>query len=135
MELELEELEASVAEDDLAAEKAGEAQGTVPRHPRRRSGSRRALPAHLLRERTLVPGPGTCACCGSTRLSKLSEDVTERLEMVPRSWKVLQHVRENLTCRACEAISQAPAPFHVLPRGFAGPNLLTCLLFEKYGQH
>lgn len=135
MELELEELEASVAEDDLAAEKAAGAQGTAPRNPRRRSGPRRPLPEHLPRERILVPGPGTCTCCGSTRLAKLGEDVTETLEMVPRAWKVVQHVREKFTCRACEAISQAPAPFHVLPRGFAGPNLLACVLFEKYGQH
>ena len=38
-------------------------------------------------------------------------------------------------CRECERISQAPAPFHVLPRGFAGPSLLAMILFEKYGQH
>lgn len=135
MELELEELEANLAEDELAAETAAEAQGSAPRNPRRRSGSRRPLPEHLPRERILVPGPTACTCCGSTRLAKLGEDVTETLELVPRSWKVVQHVREKFTCRACEAISQAPAPFHVLPRGFAGPNLLACVLFEKYGQH
>ena len=47
----------------------------------------------------------------------------------------MQTVREKFTCRACETISQAPAPFHVLPRGFAGPSLLAMVLFEKYGQH
>ena len=135
MELELEELEASVAEDDLTAETAAEAQRNVPRHPRRRSGSRRPLPEHLPCERILVPSPGACTCCGSTRLAKLGEDVTETLEMVPRAWKVVQHVGEKFTCRACEAISQALAPFHILPRGFAGPNLLACMLFEKYGQY
>jgi transposase len=61
--------------------------------------------------------------------------VTETLEVVPRQWKVVQHVREKFTCRDCEKISQAPAPFHVLPRGFAGPSLLAMILFEKYGQH
>ena len=61
--------------------------------------------------------------------------MTETLEVVPRQWKVLQHVREKFTCRDCEKISQAPAPFHVLPRGFAGPSLLAMILFEKYGQH
>jgi transposase len=55
--------------------------------------------------------------------------------VVPRQWKVVQHVREKFTCRACEKISQAPAPFHTLPRGFAGPSLLAMILFEKYGQH
>lgn len=131
-ELELGELEASIAEDDLTAKMAAEAQGTAPR---RRSGSRRPLPEHLQRERILVPGPSACTCCGSTRLAKLDEDVTETLEMVPRSWKVVQHVREKFTCRDCEAISKAPAPFQVLPRGFAGPNLLASVLFEEYGQH
>ena len=135
MELELEDLEASVAEDDLAAEQAAERQGPATRTAHRRSGPRRPLPEHLPRERVLVPGPSACSCCGSTRLAKLGEDVTETLEMVPRSWKVVQHVREKFTCRACEAITQAPAPFHVLPRGFAGPNLLASVLFEKYGQH
>src|SRR5215211_373088 len=76
-----------------------------------------------------------CACCGSTRLAKLGEDVTETLETIPRQWKVVQYVREKFTCRECERISQAPAPFHVLPRGFAGPSLLAMILFEKYGQH
>ena len=83
----------------------------------------------------IVPGPTACACCGSSRLAKLGEDVTETLEVIPRQWKVVQHVREKFTCRDCEKISQAPAPFHVLPRGFAGPSLLAMILFEKYGQH
>ena len=55
--------------------------------------------------------------------------------MIPRQWKVIQHVREKFTCRDCEAISQAPAPFHVIPRGWAGPNLLAMVAFEKFGQH
>src|SRR5437867_13071424 len=45
------------------------------------------------------------------------------------------HVREKFTCRDCEKISQAPTPFHVLARGWAGPNLLAMILFEKFGQH
>jgi transposase len=48
---------------------------------------------------------------------------------------VIQTVRERFSCRACEAITQPPAPFHVTPRGFAGPNLLAMILFEKFGQH
>jgi transposase len=55
--------------------------------------------------------------------------------VVPRQWKVVQTVREKFTCRNCEKISQAPAPFAVLPRGLAGPSLLAMILFEKYGQH
>jgi transposase len=57
------------------------------------------------------------------------------LEVIPRSWKVIQTVREKFSCRRCETIAQPPAPFHVTPRGFAGPNLLAMILFEKFGQH
>jgi transposase len=48
---------------------------------------------------------------------------------------VIQTVREKFSCRECETITQPPAPFHVTPRGFAGPNLLAMILFEKFGQH
>ena len=65
----------------------------------------------------------------------MGEDVTETLEVIPRRWKVIQHVREKFSCRACERISQAPAPFHVIARGWAGPSLLARLVFEKFGQH
>src|SRR5260370_5754540 len=61
--------------------------------------------------------------------------MAETLEVIPRQWKVIQHVREKFTCRDCEKISQAPAPFHVIARGWAGPSLLAMILFEKYGQH
>jgi transposase len=44
-------------------------------------------------------------------------------------------VREKFSCRDCEKITQPPAPFHVTPRGFAGPNLLAMIMFEKFGQH
>ena len=55
--------------------------------------------------------------------------------VIPRQWKVVQTVRERFSCRDCEKIAQPPAPFHVTPRGFAGPNLLAMILFEKFGQH
>ena len=101
----------------------------------RRRTARKPFPAHLPRERVVVPAPTSCTCCGSDRLSKIGEDVTETLEAVPRQWKVIQTVREKFTCRRCEKISQPPAPFHATPRGWAGPNLLAMILFEKYGQH
>jgi transposase len=137
MELQLEELEASAAEDELAAEQAATAVGeTTPVHGfARNRPARKPFPAHLPRERVVLPGPDACACCGSRRLAKLGEDVTETLEVVPRQWKVVQYVREKFTCRDCEKITQVAAPFHVLPRGFAGPSLLAMILFEKYGQH
>jgi transposase len=133
LELQLEELEASATEDELAAERAA-AKTKVAAFTRQRP-ARKPFPEHLPRERVIVPGPAACPCCGGARLSKLGEDVTETLEIIPRQWKVIQHVREKFSCRDCESINQAPAPFHVVPRGWAGPGLLAMILFEKYGQH
>src|ERR1700748_2062622 len=96
--------------------------------------TRRPLPEHLPRERIVYPSPTACPCCGGA-LHKLGEDVTETLELVPRQWKVIQTVREKFSCRDCETITQPPAPFQVTPRGFAGPQLLAMILFEKFGQH
>ena len=136
MELQLEDLEASATEDELAAEKAAQAAATTNvKAFARKKPSRKPFPEHLPRERNVVPGPTSCACCGGIRLVKIGEDVTETLEVVPRTWKVVQTVRETFSCRDCETIDQAPAPFHATPRGFAGPSLLAMILFEKYGQH
>jgi transposase len=134
MELQLEELEAAATEDELAAEQAAARTQTVQSFQRKRP-SRKPFPAHLPRERVVIAAPDNCPCCGSTKLSKLGEDITETLEVIPRQWKVIQTVREKFSCRDCETITQPPAPFHVTPRGFAGPNLLAMILFEKFGQH
>jgi transposase len=134
MELQLEDLEAAATEDELAAENAASQTQTVKSFQRKRP-SRKPFPDHLPRERVVIAAPESCPCCGSDRLSKLGEDITETLEVIPRSWKVIQTVREKFSCRRCETIAQPPAPFHVTPRGFAGPNLLAMILFEKFGQH
>jgi transposase len=134
LELQLEELEATATEDELAAEQAAARTTTVAAFTRKKP-SRQPFPADLPRERLVEPAPTSCACCGGSRLAKLGEDVTETLEVIPRQWKVIQHVREKFTCRDCEKISQPPAPFHVIPRGWAGPSLLAMILFEKFGQH
>ncbi|WP_172332854.1 IS66 family transposase zinc-finger binding domain-containing protein, partial [Mangrovicoccus sp. HB161399] len=128
MELQLEELEASATEDAIAAGKAGKT-STVAAFERRRP-ARKPFPEHLPRERVVIEAPAACACCGSVRIAKLGEDITETLEVIPRQWKVIQTVREKFTCRDCEKISQAPAPFHATPRGWAGPNFLATILFE-----
>ena len=133
LELGYEELEASAGEDEaLGAEAAA---GTTVAAFTRARPSRKPLPAHLPRERVVIAAPVSCPCCGSDRLSKLGEDVTETLEVIPRRWKVVQTVRERFACRACEAVSQPPAPFHATPRGLFGPSLLAMILFEKFGTH
>src|ERR1700738_4014900 len=134
MELQLEDLEAAATEDELAAENAA-AQTQAVRSFQRKRPSRKPFPDHLPRERVVVAAPESCPCCGSSKLSKLGEDITETLEVIPRQWKVIQTVREKFSCRDCETITQPPAPFHVTPRGFAGPQLLAMILFDKFGQH
>jgi len=134
MALAFEELESSASEDEVAADQAVAKTTNVVAFTRKHP-ARQPFPEHLPRERVVEPGPTTCQCCGSPRLRKLGEDITETLETIPRQWKVIQHVREKFTCRDCERISQAPAPFHVLARGWAGPSLLAMILFEKFGQH
>jgi transposase len=142
LELQLDELVARRAEETTADEIAAAAaaaqvpDGTAAQPPKLRNvPARRPLPANLTRERVIVPAASTCPCCGGNKLRKLGEDVTETLERVPATWKVVQHVREKFSCRACEKIAQAPAPSHPIARGRAGPVLLAEVLFSKYGAH
>jgi len=131
LELELEELAAARAEDEAKAEPAViEVQGFI-----RRKATRRDFPPDLPRRRVVHPAPASCPCCGSSKLSKIGEDITETLDVVPRQWFVTEHVREKFSCRSCETISQPPAPFHVIARGFAGPSLLAMILVGKYANH
>jgi transposase len=133
-ELQLEEFEADGAEEAVATEVHDDQAGSVVRSFTRRKPVRGPLPGHLPRERVVIPSPAACPCCGGA-LSKLGETVTESLESIPRQWKVIQTVREKLVCRACEMITQPPAPFHPIARGRAGPNLLAMILDAKFGNH
>jgi transposase len=133
LELQLFELKEDKAEVE-AATQADEAPTQAVQAFTRRKPARRPLPGHLRRERVVYPMPTACPCCGGV-LHKLGEDVTETLELVPRQWKVIQHVREKHSCRSCEKITQPPAPSHPIARGRAGPGLLAHVLFAKYGLH
>ncbi len=134
LELELGELVAAAREDAARAEAAaGKDRSSTGATPRRQP-ARAPLPEHLPRERVVIPAPSACPCCGG-KLSKLGEDVTETLEVVPRQWRVIQTVRERFACRSCETITQPPAPFHPIARGRAGPQLLAMILEAKFGQH
>lgn len=137
LELSLADLEEDASQAEaaakLAAAAAAGAKITVQTFERKKP-ARRPLPEHLRRERVVYPSPSACPCCGGA-LHKLGEDVTETLELIPRQWKVIQHVREKFSCRSCEAITQPPAPFHPIARGRAGAGLLAHVLFAKYGLH
>src|SRR3954469_13251904 len=120
LELQLAELEETVAEEDAAAELAAPPARPDARPRPGRKPARRPLPEGLPRERIVYPAPCSCPECGGP-VRKLGEDVTETLECEPRRWKVVEHVREKVSCRACEAISQPPAPSHPIARGRARP--------------
>jgi transposase len=96
LELQLEELAAAAAENEAKAETARvQVQGFT-----RRQATRRNFPADLPRRRIVHPAPTSCPCCGGSKLSKIGEDITETLDVVPRQWFVTEHVREKFSCRS-----------------------------------
>jgi len=129
LELALEELEADAGAVPAAAK------GDADRNqPEKRKPVRRPLPDHLPREIVAHPVPDACPACGGS-LRPMGEDVTEVLDYVPGRFRVTRHVRPKCSCRACEAITQAPAPALPIRRGRAGPGLLAHVLVAKYADH
>jgi transposase len=131
LELRLDELEASQAEQAAsAAERIADPEALRSTKP-----ARRPLPTHLPREtRRIPPKEMACPDCGG-ELKHLGEDVSEMLEWVPASFKVLRQVREKLACGRCDKIVQAEAPSRPIARGMAGPGLLAHVLVSKYCHH
>ena len=135
LELAIEDLEASQAAAEAEADIGAPAAAAAARERRTSRSPRPILPENLPVERIVYPAPCACAKCGGERLRKLGETVSRTLECEPRRWKVIEHVREKMTCRDCEAVSETPAPSHPIPRGFAGPNLLAGVLVSKFMLH
>jgi transposase len=134
LELELEELETAKAarldELERKLEPVKAAAVAAVRKP-----VRRPLPNHLPREvETHRPASKDCPACGA-ELNKLGEDMSEVLEWVPASFKVIRHVRPKLCCSKCDVIVQAEAPSRPIARGMAGPGLLAHVLVSKYADH
>ena len=129
LELHLEELESAQAEMETAIENVSPATEVKPRSPRK------ALPEHLPREVvTHLPQGDCCSGCGGT-LRQFGEDVSEQLEYVPESFKVIRHVRPKFACSGCDRVVEAPAPSRPIERGLAGPGLLAHVLVSKFGDH
>src|SRR5487761_787472 len=127
LELKLEELETQQAERVTASPQTSAQPKAKP--------IRRPLPEHLPREvHTHLPAEDACPDCGG-ELRKLGEDISEILERVPATYKVIRHVRVKMACTQCDVIVQAPAPSRPIERGLAGPNLLAHVLVSKYAVH
>jgi len=130
LELQLEELETSRGEEEVSLPLPFHE--LVEREPRTSS---RSLPEHLPREiETHRPATSCCPGCGGT-LREFGEDVSEVLEYVPESFKVIRHVRPKFSCGRCETVVEAPAPSRPIPRSYAGPGLLAHVLVAKYCDH
>lgn len=128
LELKLEELEAHESEVIAARPQS------QPPSPKAKS-TRRPLPEKLPREvHTHLPSEEACPECGGA-LHKLGEDVSEILERVPATYKVIRHVRVKMACAKCDCIVQAPAPSRPIERGIAGPALLAHVLVAKFCDH
>lgn len=138
LELKLEELQSErtvtdgpEADDASQPEQAVSATATRPANQR----SLRRFPEHLEQETlTYVAIDPCCPQCGSS-MSKLGEDVAVMLEYVPASFRVVRHVRPKMSCNACDAIVQAPAPSRPIERSFAGPGLLAHVITSKFADH
>ena len=99
-----------------------------------RKPARRPLPEHLPREELRHSAPCTCPSCGGA-LRKIGDEVTETLDYVPGRFRVIQHIREKRSCRACDTVVAAPAPDHAIARGRAGAGLLAHIVVSKYDDH
>ncbi len=130
LELQLDELEED--ESHTAASSPAIVQELIKEQPEK--PYRKPLPDHLRREEEVHEPSCTCPNCGGA-LRKLGEDVTEILDYVPASFKVIRHVRPKLSCRQCETIVQSPMPSLPIERGRPGPGLLAHVLVAKYADH
>jgi len=131
LELAIEALEADQAER-LAASPIAAA--VIAAAAEAQKPARRPLPLHLPREEVWHHAPGACPACGGA-LRRIGEDVSETLDYVPGRFKVIRHIREKLSCRACDTVVAAPAPDHAIARGRAGAGLLAHVVVSKYDDH
>src|SRR6266851_4572247 len=132
LELAIEALEADQAERLAAASPVVAA--AIEAAVEAQKPARRPLPEHLPREEVKHRAPGACPSCGGA-LRRIGEDVTETLDYVPGRFKVIRHIREKLSCRACDTVVAAPAPDHAIARGRAGAGLLAHIAVSKYDDH
>ena len=129
LEQHLEEVEAARAELDAVLEEASPA-SVLSVKP-----GRMPLPEHLPREViTYEVNSDCCTGCGG-ELRKFGEDVSEQIEYIPESFKVIRHVRPKYACKDCDRMVEAPAPGRAIERGLAGPGLLAHVLVSKYCDH
>jgi transposase len=135
LELTLEDAEVAQAQAEAkiaeATQSAGQDRQQTSRRPRQ-PAVRKPLPDHLPREIVVLEPKFTCRCNDPSCRTKIREEVTEVLEKIPSQLKVIRYIRPIYACRACQMVSQAPAPDLPILKGRPGPNLITHIAIAKY---
>lgn len=130
-------------EPDPDAESEGkpeaEEEVEVPAHTRKKAG-RKPLPEDLPRVEVvhdLADEDKVCAC--GCELSRIGEEVSEQLDIVPAKMQVIRNIRPKYACRQCEGVeddgptvSIAPAPPSIIPKSIVTPSLLAHVLTGKF---
>ena len=96
---------------------------------------RKKLPDHLPREDVILEPEVKCDACGGEKFRTIGNDVSEVLERIPESLKVIRYIRPRCACTSCDNIVQAYAPSKVIDKGIAGPGLLAEIFVDKFCNH
>src|SRR5262249_3848544 len=135
LELTLEDAEVGQAQAEAKnaeqTQPTGQGEQQTSRRPRR-PAVRKPLPDHLPREIVVLEPKFTCRCNDPSCRTKIREEVTEVLEKIPSQLKVIRYIRPIYACRACEMVTQAPAPDLPILKGRPGPNLISYIAIAKY---
>jgi len=131
------DLEAQLAALQAALPKTQPKPKDAPRRPRRQ-----ALPDHLRRvEHHHEPEDTTCATadCGQP-MTRVGEDVSERLDIVPAEFFVHRHIYGKWTCRCCqrqgiERLVQEPAEPQIIDGGIAASGFAAHILISRFVDH
>lgn len=93
---------------------------------------RKNLAEHLERiDEVLNPDP-KCPECGGEEFRKIIDDISESLEYIPSSFKVIRYIRPRCACINCKKIVQAYPASKPIAKGMAGAGLLSNILVQKY---
>lgn len=95
---------------------------------------RQALPENLPREdERLEPESTTCGC--GQPMTRIGEEVSESLEMIPSRFWVKRRIRGKWACRCCETLAMAPVPAAPIDKAIAGASVLANVIIGKYQDH
>jgi len=132
------ELEERIEDNELSRKDlvVGDDEGEEDRPTKlKNQAKRKKLPEHLPRVDNIINPDPICPECGGENWRKIDDDISEILEYVPSSFKVIRNIRPRCACINCEKIVQAFPSSQTIDKGKAGPGLLAHILLQKYCNH